>query len=60
MKFPVHTSPYGQLPNSVTRLMALVLLALVPGVAALVWYFGWGVMINIVIATTTAVAVTTP
>ncbi|RTZ73229.1 MAG: electron transport complex subunit RsxD [Gammaproteobacteria bacterium] len=56
MKFPVHTSPYGQLPNSVTRLMALVLLALVPGVAALVWYFGWGVMINIVIATTTAVA----
>ncbi|HHH13236.1 MAG TPA: electron transport complex subunit RsxD [Thiolapillus brandeum] len=56
MKFPVHTSPYGRLPNSVTRVMAEVLLALVPGVVALVWYFGWGVVINIAIAGITAVA----
>ncbi len=56
MKFPVHTSPYGRLPNSVTRVMAQVLLALVPGVIAMVWYFGWGVVINIAIATATAVA----
>ncbi|HIE53910.1 MAG TPA: electron transport complex subunit RsxD, partial [Chromatiaceae bacterium] len=54
MKFPVHTSPYGPLPNSVARLMALVLLALLPGIAALVWYFGWGVLVNIGIAAITA------
>jgi electron transport complex protein RnfD len=34
--------------------MAEVLLALVPGVAALVWFFGWGVLINIAIAGITA------
>ncbi len=56
MKFPVHTSPYGALPNQVTRLMGLVLLALVPGIAALVYYFGWGVIINIALAGITAVA----
>ncbi|WP_457670206.1 electron transport complex subunit RsxD [Thiolapillus sp.] len=56
MEFPVHTSPYGQLPNNVTRLMGQVLLALVPGIIALVYYFGWGVLINIGIAVTTAVA----
>jgi len=54
MKFPVHTSPYGQLPNHVTQLMGQVLLALTPGIAALVYYFGWGVVINICIATLTA------
>ncbi len=56
MKFPVHTSPYGRLPNDVSRVMAQVLLALVPGVIAMVWYFGWGVVINMAIATATAVA----
>ncbi len=56
MEFPVHTSPYGQLPNNVTRLMAQVLLALVPGIIALVYYFGWGVLINIGIAVATALA----
>ncbi len=56
MKFPVHTSPYGRLPNRVTGVMAQVLLALVPGVAAMIWYFGWGVVINIAIASATALA----
>ncbi len=54
MKFPVHTSPYGALPNNVTRVMGEVLLALVPGIIALVYYFGPGVLINISLAVTTA------
>ena len=56
MQFATVTSPHAALPNSVTRVMALVLLALIPGVAAMVWYFGWGVLVNIGIATLAAVA----
>jgi electron transport complex protein RnfD len=36
--------------------MGLVLVALIPGTLALWWYFGWGVLINIALATLTAVA----
>ena len=56
MKFPVHTSPFGALPNQVSQVMLLVLLALMPGIAALVYYFGWGVVINILLAALTALA----
>ena len=56
MQFATSSSPHLGGPNSVTRVMALVLLALVPGTLAMLWYFGWGLLINIVIATTTAVA----
>jgi electron transport complex protein RnfD len=56
MRFPTLTSPHLTGPNSTTRVMAEVLLALVPGIAALVWYFGWGVVINIVLASLAAVA----
>jgi electron transport complex protein RnfD len=36
--------------------MAEVLLALVPGIVALAWYFGWGVVINVALASVVAVA----
>jgi electron transport complex protein RnfD len=36
--------------------MGLVLIALIPGTFAMWWYFGWGVIINILIATAVAVA----
>jgi electron transport complex protein RnfD len=36
--------------------MGMVLLALLPGTLAMFWYFGWGVLINIVLAVATAVA----
>lgn len=36
--------------------MRSVLLALLPGVAAHVWFFGWGIVINILLASLTAVA----
>ncbi len=54
MRFPTATSPHTLGPNSTTRVMAEVLLALIPGIAALVWYFGWGVVINVMLASVTA------
>ena len=56
MQFPVASSPHLHGSNDVQRVMGQVLLALVPGTAALWWYFGWGVLINIAIAGLTAVA----
>lgn len=50
------SSPHGPRPNRVDRVMLEVLLALVPGVLAMIWFFGWGVLINIVVAVTAAVA----
>jgi len=54
VEFTTATSPHGLGANSVTRVMAEVLLALLPGIAALVWFFGWGVVINITIAAAAA------
>ncbi len=42
--------------DSVTRIMAWVLGALVPGVAAYVWLFGPGILVTLTLATVTAVA----
>ena len=55
MQLHTYTSPHGPSGASVTRVMAEVLLALIPGIAALWWYFGWGVIINLAIATVAAV-----
>ncbi|MCC6301753.1 MAG: electron transport complex subunit RsxD [Gammaproteobacteria bacterium] len=48
------TSPHVQAPVSVTTVMLQVLLALIPGLIAYVWFFGWGVVINIGIAVVAA------
>ena len=56
MAFPTLSSPHTARPNETRRVMAEVLLALLPGIAALVWYFGWGVVINIALASAVAVA----
>lgn len=55
MQFDTRSSPHLSGPQSVTKVMAMVLLALIPGTAALFWYFGWGVLINLSIAIVTAV-----
>ena len=54
MQFVTASSPHLSGPQSVTRVMGMVLLALVPGTLAMVWYFGWGVIINIGIAIASA------
>ena len=48
------SSPHTVFSNSVSRMMLLVVLALVPGYIAYVWFFGWGVIINSAVCVTTA------
>ena len=49
-------SPYLRRASSVTQIMAEVLLALLPAIAAYVWLFGIGILIQIALATVTALA----
>ncbi len=49
-------SPYLRQAASVRRVMGKVLLALLPGIAAYVWVFGAGVIIQILLASATALA----
>lgn len=48
------TSPHAHGGNSTRRIMMLVILATLPGIAALTYFFGWGNLINIVLASITA------
>ena len=43
-------------PNSITRIMLNVIVALVPGIIAYVVFFGWGIILNIIVAVITALA----
>ncbi len=56
MQFSTITSPYTDRPNSVTMAMLWVIVALIPGAVGMIWYFGWGILINMVLAVITAVA----
>lgn len=47
-------SPYIRKPASIQRVMFTVLLALTPGIAAYVWQIGAGILVNLLIATVTA------
>ncbi|MEX2365841.1 MAG: electron transport complex subunit RsxD [Pseudohongiellaceae bacterium] len=42
------SSPHGRQGQTTGRIMLEVILACVPGLAALTWFFGWGTLINIV------------
>jgi electron transport complex protein RnfD len=56
MEFRTWSSPHLPVDNSVDVIMRRVLLALLPGIAGMIWLFGWGVLVNILIAGTTALA----
>ena len=56
MLFRTITSPHTIRSNTLTIVMMRVILALVPGAMTMIWLFGWGVLINMIIATITAVA----
>lgn len=56
MQFPTITSPHTPRPHSVDRVMLQVALAMIPGAAAMIWYFGWGILINMILASLAAVA----
>ncbi len=56
MQFTLSSSPHS-LPNaSVNGVMRQVLLAMVPGVFACIYFFGWGIAINLVLASIVALA----
>ena len=52
----INNSPYFLKPASVQSVMLRVLLALLPGIAAYVWFFGAAVLVQIALASVTALA----
>ncbi|MBK7540363.1 MAG: electron transport complex subunit RsxD [Candidatus Competibacteraceae bacterium] len=54
MRFRTITSPHVLGETSVGQVMRRVLYAMLPGIAALVWFFGWGVLVNLALATAVA------
>lgn len=56
MSTTITSSPFGARSNRVDLVMGQVLVALVPGILAMIWYFGWGVLINLWLASIVAVA----
>jgi electron transport complex protein RnfD len=55
MAFKQVTSPHAHGAKSTANVMKLVVLATIPGLIALTWHFGWGSLINVVLACLTAV-----
>jgi electron transport complex protein RnfD len=55
MQFSAVTSPHIFVGTGVARIMRRVLYAMVPGIVALVWLFGWGVLLQIGIASVVAI-----
>lgn len=56
MRFRTCTSPHIVPGHSVGGLMRQVLYALMPGTLAMTWFFGWGVLVNVVLSVLFAVA----
>ncbi len=50
------SSPFITTPSSVSQIMLRVLLALIPGIALYVWYFGPAILVSITLASITALA----
>ena len=50
------SSPFIAQPSSVSQIMLRVLLALIPGIALYVWYFGPAILVSITLASITALA----
>jgi electron transport complex protein RnfD len=49
-------SPFISKPDSVAQIMLKVLLALIPGIAIYVWYFGPAILVSITLASLTALS----
>ncbi len=50
------SSPFITTPTSVSQIMLRVLIALIPGIALYVWYFGPAILVSITLASITALA----
>lgn len=56
MVFARSSSPHGHAPLDTATVMRYVLLATLPGLVALTWNFGWGSLINVLLASSVALA----
>ena len=56
MAFKQVTSPHAHGAQNTAKVMQLVVWATIPGLIALTWHFGWGSLINVILACITAVA----
>ena len=56
MQFKIRTSPFFNSSNSVRSIMLQVLLALIPGTLVMTYFFGWGILFNIVLSVFFAVS----
>jgi electron transport complex protein RnfD len=56
MANPVISSPHLHGPANVSNVMLRVVYALLPAVAGCVWLFGWGVLVNLLVAIAVALA----
>jgi len=56
MQFKTASSPHIVHNNTVQALMFKVLLAMIPGTIAMIVFFGWGVLINIILACVVALS----
>ena len=56
MDFKTYSSPHLPVADSVPVMMRRVIIALLPGVLALCWLFGWGIIINLLLAGIAALA----
>lgn len=54
MVFRIASSPYTHNQRQTSRIMLLVLLAAVPGIVVQTWFFGWGTVLQIILAAVTA------
>lgn len=50
MEFKTVSSPHFHSPNTVPQVMGAVLVALIPALMGFIWFFGFGIILNIVIA----------
>ena len=55
MQFTITKAPYVKPITSIPIVMRHVLYALIPALAAYIWFFGFGICINIMIACIAAV-----
>ncbi|HAT3902383.1 TPA: electron transport complex subunit RsxD [Citrobacter koseri] len=56
MVFRIASSPYTHNQRQTSRIMILVLIAALPGIATQLWFFGWGTLFQIILAAVSALA----
>lgn len=56
MVFRIASSPYTHNQRQTSRIMMLVLIAALPGIATQLWFLGWGTLFQIILAAVSALA----